>query len=81
MAYGVLDVDHARSVVEGRAFQRVRRGENVYVPGREGRSWGMEVTGRWRIGSRPEIFGALSVEKGEGWREHQLNAGGRLTLP
>ena len=80
LAYAGLDLAGSASRVDVEAFHRTRAGENLFIPGREGSSWGMKSALRWQIGGRPEIFGSLDVERGRGWREHRLDLGGRITM-
>jgi hypothetical protein len=72
------DLFDARLRLEGRAFRRVRRSENLYVPGREGRSVGLALDGAWRLGPGAEIYLSGAREDGQGWAEDALDVGGRL---
>ncbi|MEX2583382.1 MAG: capsule assembly Wzi family protein [Gemmatimonadota bacterium] len=63
---------------DARVFRRDRRDDNLFVPGRENRSVGAAAGARWRVTPGAEIFGALSVERGDSWRERHLAIGGTI---
>lgn len=80
MVYSDLFLTRPRAYIEGSAFRRNRGDENLFVPGREGTSWGGDTTLRWRIPGGREIFGSVSAESGDGWSERSFSFGGRLFL-
>jgi hypothetical protein len=80
MGYGTLDVPDPGITLDARILRRDRRADNLFVPGREGGSWGAESSLRWHHPSGWEIFAATGQENGAGWRERYLNAGGRFFL-
>ncbi len=59
----------ARFRAEGRAFRRERSGDNLFVPGREGDSFGVGAEGAWRFRPGAEVSLAAFRETGEGWSE------------
>jgi hypothetical protein len=80
LAHAGADLLDARLRLGTRAFRRNRREENLFVPGRAGRSTGMSAELTWRQGTRSELAVAFSGERGDGWRESDLRVGGRLLL-
>lgn len=67
-----VDLLNARARLGLRPFRRDREEENLYAPGREGVSWGLDFDARYRLGrGEARLFG--SVEDGEGWRQSALN--------
>lgn len=62
----------ARLRAEGRAFRRERSGENLFVPGREGDSFGLAGEAAWRFRPDSEVALAAFREAGEGWSEARL---------
>jgi hypothetical protein len=78
-----VDLQEPRSGIraESAAFRRWRGPENLFVPGREGTSWGGDARVRWRSPAGFELFGSLAIERGGGWDESGFLAGGRLLLP
>ena len=80
LAHAAADLLDARLRLETRAYRRHRRNENLFVPGRGGRSTGMSGELTWRQGARSELGIAFSGERGHGWRESDVRLGGRLLL-
>lgn len=78
LVYSDLTLLEGRLSVDGSAFRRVRTGENLYIPGREGVSLGGRVAARWRVSSRAEARVAAAREDGEGWAETRAWLGGRV---
>lgn len=64
--------------LDARLFGRDRGAENLYAPGREGRSAGGHLTGAWRPWSRGEVEVGLGGEWGDGWRERHGRAALRV---
>jgi hypothetical protein len=67
----------SRVRLDAHAFQRRRSGENLFVPGREGTSSGLEMRGAWRVGTHAEAVASLSTEGGDGWTERSALIGVR----
>jgi hypothetical protein len=59
----------ARWRFTSRAFTRSRTGENLYVPGLDGRSNGLTTTISWRAGARSEATVSGDLESGDGWTQ------------
>jgi hypothetical protein len=66
--------------LDAHAFERVRFPENLFVPGREGRSTGFGLEGSWRLAPGSEAYFSGARENGEGWRETALDLGGRVFI-
>lgn len=80
MLYGRADLLDARLRSSWRAFRRERRGENLYVPTREGRSLGGAAELLYRIGARTDLALDARYERGRGepgWSEMWMFAGVR----
>lgn len=67
---------HARLRLEARGFLRDRGAENLFVPGRGGRSHGGSATLLWRIARRGDLLLDARGERGEGWSARRLEIGG-----
>jgi hypothetical protein len=80
MAHASMHLLDARLRVGGRAFLRSRREENLFSPGRTGRSSGGVAAVAWRPSARTEIGFHAGRESGGGWDETNLAAGGRFFL-
>jgi len=52
-----------------RGFSRSRTGENLYVPGLDGRSHGIAAAMTLRSGGRTEAIVAVDLESGDGWTQ------------
>lgn len=74
-AYLQLDDPSARLRVNARGFRRFRGAENLYAPGREGRSHGVVGRVRWRAAPPVELELDGGYEQGEGWRARSLAIG------
>jgi hypothetical protein len=72
LGHANLDLPVHRVRIEGRAFTRERLSENLYVPGRDGSSWGGGLAVRWRPRPVAEIEVAGDHERGGGWDAHTL---------
>lgn len=59
---GLLDLDV-------RGFRRMRTGENLYLPGRAGRSHGGSVSVFWHVLPVIDLAGRVHHERGDGWSE------------
>jgi len=66
--------------LEAELFRRDRGAENLYAPGREGRSRGGRGAVAWQPTRAAELFVELADEQGSGWTERSLRAGGRAFL-
>jgi hypothetical protein len=75
--YSQLDLLQSRLWLDGQLFSRRREGENLYVPGHEGASTGVEGRARLRIHRRGKVVVGGLHEAGEGWREQALSIGFR----
>jgi len=67
----------ARLRLNGQAFARTREGENLFVPGREGRSTGASLGAALRVQARSDIRLDAFRESGAGWSEHAAAFGVR----
>jgi hypothetical protein len=74
------DLLDARLRLDATVFRRDRREENLFVPGRAGRSTGLSADVAWRVVPRSELWLSAAREDGDGWRESALRAGGTLFL-
>ncbi|HUE97412.1 MAG TPA: capsule assembly Wzi family protein, partial [Longimicrobiaceae bacterium] len=79
--YADVQMPSLRIVADGAAFRRSRGYENLFVPGRDGTSWGAGAGLRWRPAGSSEIFGSAAIEEGDRWRERSFNLGARLFIP
>jgi hypothetical protein len=75
MVYSGAELLRATVRLDAELFQRERREENLFVPGREGRSRGGAGTVHWRLLPRAELRLGGSYEAGTGWREHVFTMG------
>jgi hypothetical protein len=66
--------------IDGRGYMRSRGAENLYAPGREGRSTGAAAGVEWRFSPRTELRLAADREDGRGWAETNLRVEGRVFL-
>lgn len=80
MAHASMHLLDARLRVGGRAFLRSRREENLFSPGRTGRSGGGTVGLDWRPMARTELGVHADRESGRGWGETNLRVEGRVFL-
>ncbi len=78
LLYGEAALLDARLNLDARLFSRHRDGENLFVPGREGRSTGFAAQAIWRAVPSMELRFFLSREAGEGWVERALQTGVRM---
>jgi hypothetical protein len=76
--YSSADLVGSRLRVRGRVYERRREQDNLFVPGREGRSRGGEGEVSWRWGPQGEITGAGAREVGSGWAESRAEVGIRI---
>jgi len=75
-----LDLVDSRIKVYGEGFRRERRSENLYSPGRAGRSTGAEGGAIWFLASRFRMALEGSFERGDHWTERQLRLQGEVTF-
>lgn len=68
----------ARLRVEARALRRERAGDNLFVPGREGDSFGAGGEAVWRFRPRSEVGVGAFRESGDGWAETRVTLGTRI---
>lgn len=68
----------ARLQLETRAFRRTRSGENLFVPGREGDSFGVGGEASWRFRRRSEVGFSAFRESGDGWSEARMAISTRI---
>jgi hypothetical protein len=78
MAHASAHLLDSRLRLNGRAFVRSRRAENLYSPGRTGRSEGVAGGIEWRPTAGAEIGFAADRENGDGWAETNLRIEGRV---
>jgi hypothetical protein len=78
MLYGQAALLGARLDLDGRIVRRERLRENLFVPGREGRSTGFAGRATWRLTPRVDAQLLLSRESGSGWTEQALQTGARV---
>ena len=67
LIYSVVDLPEDRLRLDARGFWRERRGQNLFVPGREGDSYGTDLGVIWRVIPSGEVRLRLLVEDGSGW--------------
>lgn len=75
--YGAVELGSPLRL-DARLFGRDRGAENLYTPGREGRSAGGHLTAAWRPWARGEVEVGLGGERGDGWRERHGRAALRV---
>jgi hypothetical protein len=75
LGHAAVDLFEPGVRIEAHGFARVRRAENLYVPGREGRSNGGAMSVRWRPVPRAELDLSGRFETGVDWRERMLRVG------
>lgn len=76
-AYGGYDRPERNFRVEGQIFRRARRGQNLYVPGRE-ESTGGALDLRWTERHGVELEAGVGVESGSGFTELRMELGTHL---
>lgn len=76
--FTLLDLDDSRLQLRGRAYVRERGEENLFSPGRSGRSRGFHLTTGWRPSSRTEVELGLSREAAAGWTEQHATLSTRM---
>jgi hypothetical protein len=78
LAHASAHLLDARLRVEGRAYARSRRFQNLYSPGRTGRSNGAAAGLEWRVTPRSELYVRGAHEAGDDWAETHLRLEGRV---
>ncbi len=78
LAHASAHLMDARLRVNGRGFVRSRRSENLFSPGRTGRSLGAGTAVEWRPTARTEFRLTGEREDGDGWAETNLRMEGRV---
>jgi len=74
MAFGRADLLSSGVVVEVDWVRRNRGPDNLFVPGREGRSSGNTLQLGWRTGAA-EVAASASAERAEAWSERRISIG------
>lgn len=74
-AYLQVDDNAARLRAEARGFRRFRGRENLYAPGRDGRSHGIDGRVLLRLHRHAEGWIGGGYEEGDGWRERGVAVG------
>lgn len=75
LVFARSELADARVRLDGRLFTRHRGQDGLYVPGRKGRSSGVDLRGAWRVAPRSELQLSAYHEAGSGWTEQHLVAG------
>lgn len=75
LVFARADLNEARLRLALHAFRRDRGHQNLYAPGREGRSHGATLKLHWRVGPRTEFSLHAHREDGVGWDEQRLETG------
>jgi hypothetical protein len=78
MAHASAHLLDARLRIAGRGMVRSRNDQNLFVPGREGRSLGWVVDTDWRPTGNLELSLQTRRETGEDWAETNLRLEGRV---
>jgi hypothetical protein len=78
LLYAEAELLDSRLRLAGRGFRREREAENLFVPGREGRSTGVSAELLWRLGSGADLRLRGAREAGEEWSQHALELGTRI---
>jgi hypothetical protein len=68
-----LDLPQHGVLIRGRALRRYRGGENLFSPGRTGRSHAAEGSIEWDPGARTRVQLDGLLEDGAGWRTHRVS--------
>lgn len=78
--HAALELVDSRVTVYGEAYRRERRSENLYSPGRTGKSLGSGGGFRWFATPRLRIVADGAFENGDGWAETRIRAQGEMSF-